>query len=230
MVILFKLIYHEHPLDGHNVVSDVNLISSKEWYSKKAVFNMSSVDTSNRPVRGVHYQLIGLWNKYPNYIKSIFSHTFEEALFNPLDRYDYDSITLSIKHLKIMTFLCDCGHSDFLQNLQFDGTSFTCKKCGKNIEYLYFDNTKRSIPIKSDSIVYLSFVTKTYDSDSEIGVITFNTDENVYVLKNLTDIPWNYSSANGVTKIIEPNQLAYLTDETIIDIGYTRILVNNTKL
>jgi hypothetical protein len=96
---------------------------------------------------------------------------------------------------------------------------------------MYFDNTRRSIPIKLNSIVYLSFVTRNYDIDSKIGVVVLDEESNkVYALKNLTNIPWNYSSSNGVTGIIEPNGIALLVDETIIDIGYTRILVNNTKI
>jgi hypothetical protein len=151
-------------------------------------------------------------------------------LHTPESRYDYDSILLSFKHLKMMTFTCECGNADFLQNVRFNGSGFQCPKCGTKVNYIYFDTTKRSIPIKRNSKVYLSFVTKSYEKDNEIGVIVSEKeDDNIYALKNLTNIPWNYSSSNGVDQVIEPNGIASLVDETVIDIGYTRILVNSTK-
>lgn len=231
IVILFRLLYHDHPLDGYNVVNDVNITTHKLWYSEKAIFNMSTLDTSNHAVRGVHYQVLGLWNKYPNYIKLTFKDFFENNLHRPLDRISYDDILLVFKHLKIMTVVCKCGYSDFLKNLPFKDDSFKCKKCGNNIGYIYFDFTKRCIPIKANSKVYLSFVSKKYNKDDIIGIIELNPDdENSYVLKNLTKIPWNYSNRSGNDKIVKSNDFAILSDNAIIDIGYTRILVNTTKI
>lgn len=231
LVILFRLLYHDHPLDGYNVVNDVNIVTHKQWYSEKAVFNMSTLNTSNHAVRGVHYQILGLWNKYPNYIKLTFKNFFENNLHKPLDRISYEDILLVFKHLKIMTVVCKCGYSDFLKNLPFKDNAFKCKKCGSNVGYIFFDFTKRCIPIKVNSQIYLSFVSKKYDKDDIIGIIELNPDdENSYVLKNLTEIPWNYSNRGGNDRIIKSNEFAILSDNAIIDIGYTRILVNNTKI
>ena len=84
---------------------------------------------------------------------------------------------------------------------------------------------------KVNSQIYLSFVSKKYDKDDIIGVIELNPDdENSYVLKNLTEIPWNYSNRDDNDRIIKNNEFAILSDNAIIDIGYTRILVNNTKI
>lgn len=230
MVILFRLLYHDHPLDGYKVINSIDLESKKRWYSEEALFNMSNIDTSNHAVRGVHYQLLGLWNKYPNYIKNFFIKFFDYCLYNPLKRYSYDYILLIFKHIQTMTATCNCGYNDFLQNIKFNKNGFECPKCKNIIEFLYFTETKRSIPIKATSNIYLSFVTKNYTSDDIIGTIIYiNKSNPVYELKNLTKIPWNYSNSTGDVKVIEPNGTAILSNNAIIDIGYTRILVNSVK-
>lgn len=227
MVILFRLLYHDHPLDGYKVISSIDLESQKRWYAEEALFNMSHIDTSNHAVRGVHYQLLGLWNKYPNYIKNVFINFFDNFLYTPLKRYSYDYILLIFKHLQVMSANCTCGYTDFLQNIKFTRNGFECPKCKNIIEFLYFTETKRSIPIKANSNIYLSFVAKSYTSDDVIGTIIYiNRSNPVYEIKNLTKIPWNYSNAVGDVKVIEPNGTAILSNNAIIDIGYTRILVN----
>lgn len=66
-VVLFKLLFRGDPMEGEKVVKDVCLTESSELrhYGQDAVFVYDPDNATNRPVRGIHDNVIKFWRIYP---------------------------------------------------------------------------------------------------------------------------------------------------------------------
>ena len=87
-VVLFKLLFRHDPLEGAKVLKSVCLHEAADLkhYGKEAVFIYDPEDTSNRPVKGVHDNVINLWRVYPEYIRDAFIRSFTTGIKNPNHR------------------------------------------------------------------------------------------------------------------------------------------------
>jgi len=74
-VVLFRLLFLDHPLEGKRVVEAPCLTEELElkFYGKDPIFIYDPTDDSNRPVRGVHSNAIRFWPMYEGtpYIVSV---------------------------------------------------------------------------------------------------------------------------------------------------------------
>ena len=81
-VLLFEILCQQHPLEGHNiarcpVLNDEYL---KKFYGTDPLFIFDQENDSNRPVKGVHLMVTGLWNRCPESIKKKFYREFSHSV------------------------------------------------------------------------------------------------------------------------------------------------------
>jgi len=87
-VLLFILLFMEHPLEGKKSLNSVMTEEmQRSTYGKEAVFIYDIQDDSNRPVEGIHSNVINRWESMPDYVKSAFERAFsKDAIQNPKKR------------------------------------------------------------------------------------------------------------------------------------------------
>jgi hypothetical protein len=211
-VILFRLFFHDHPLEGRNVINDVclELKDAIKYYRENAVFIFNPNDSSNRPVRGVHYTVISMWEKYPQYLKGAFTNAFCSKLFSIDDRYTPEYWLNVLMQLKSDILHCVCGRNDFAFLYEFTEEGFyQCQRCGSKYHSLYFKKRQFNIPICDGNNIYASFFKDKVTSYDEImgTVIENKLHANLYGLKNLSNIEWICSLSNGDLKNIKPSDV-----------------------
>ena len=201
-VILFMLFYCNHPLEGAKVVACPCMTESyeKKFYGSEAVFIFNPNDNSNRPVRGIHQNVIRRWPVLPAALRETFTREFgEEMLRNPQQRMIEQNWEKLIASLRDSLVVCPhCKEETFVE----DGKN-TCMSCGKTID--------SSLRLKLGTrTMYLTEGTKLYiDHDNTADVlVVHDASAGMLLLKNLsTNITWTAETPSGKLKSVAPGEI-----------------------
>lgn len=81
-VLLFEVLCQHHPLEGHDVAKCpvLNDDHLRKFYGTDPLFIFDRENDSNRPVKGVHLMVTGLWNRCPESIKKKFYREFSHSV------------------------------------------------------------------------------------------------------------------------------------------------------
>lgn len=157
-VCLFILIFMNRPFEGALYLScpcDNNPEFAKKLFGYDSVFIMDPSDSSNRPVRGFHNNVLYRWPIYPQQLQQAFCRTFSrEAQHNPTKRLmesEWIKILLQIRSLLVK---CpECGSPSFVGNGPAEKRScFWCKKVAAIPGYLKVNNF--NIPLVDGQKIY----------------------------------------------------------------------------
>jgi len=123
-VVLFKLLFRGEPMEGEKAVNNLCL-------PQNAPFVYDPDDSSNRPVKGLHDNVINLWKAYPDYIKNAFTVSFTEGLNKPNKRIIENEWQKLFIQLRSEIITCRCGKSGFSCIYQkIDEKTYRCPDCG----------------------------------------------------------------------------------------------------
>ena len=201
-VILFMLFYGNHPLEGARVLACPCMTESyeKKFYGSEAVFIYDEKNNTNRPVRGVHNNVLRRWPAFPEILRETFKKEFgEECLKNPEKRRIEAEWQKVIQQIRDSLVICPvCKRETFVE----DSASPKCMDCGKTF------NLSGILRIGSRDIL-LTPNTKVYidlDNKPDIQVISVPSDSKYPVqLQNITSNKWTVETPSGKLKAIEPN-------------------------
>lgn len=201
-VILFMLFYCNHPLEGAKVVACPCMTEAyeKKFYGSEAVFIYNPNDSSNRPVRGIHQNVIRRWPILPTDLRETFTREFsEEMLRDPQKRMIEQNWEKLIATLRDSLVVCPhCKEETFIE----EGKN-TCMSCGKTID--------SALRLKLGTrTLYLTEGTKLYiDHDNLADVLVLrDASAGILLLKNLsTNVTWTAETPSGKLKSVAPGEL-----------------------
>ena len=201
-VVLFLLFYANHPLEGARVLACPCMTEKyeKQFYGSEAIFIFDEKNPNNRPVRGVHNNVIKRWPAFPAFLREAFKREFsEECLKEPNKRKLERQWQSIIQQLRDMLVTCPlCGQETFVE----DSSAPKCICCGKNFDL------SGTLKI-NDRKILLTPKTKVYidlDNKPDIQVISVPGDRFPVQLKNITASKWTVETPSGKLKSVEPNQ------------------------
>lgn len=194
-VILFLLFFNNHPLEGVKVVGHPCLTEEleKEFYGTKPEF-IFSPKGDNRPVKGIHTNVLRRWKLFPELLRKTFSEQFsEEKIENPQSRILETEWQKIITALRDETVVCTNCHTSTFVDV---ATQHCCVNCGFKIDISrQIKLGKRNILLVPKSRIYLD---KDNTPDGYIGVSA--KDTSVYTLTNVGSEPWIVEATNGNTR------------------------------
>ena len=207
-VILFLLFYNNHPLEGKAVVSVACMTERNEriFYGVKPVFIYDPLNETNRPVQGIHTNVIRRWNVFPAFIKDSFLNSFSsELMMNPSKRYGESHWQKLFVRLRDITVKCPCGSETFIDPDQADNKCINCVK-----------SLGQPLTLKTDSSRMVlfpamkSYVCHTKSGSDDYKVITGEVIQNknnplIWGLRNLTQESWVVTMPDGTNKEIPTN-------------------------
>ena len=132
-VVLFMLLCASHPLEGeHWVVPCLTPDIEKRLYGSDALFIFDPDDPSNRPVKGVHNNVLRRWDFLPRYLKDVFIDAFShEAIANPNKRVKELNWLKALVRFQSDIVRCPaCGNEIFIT----DASSTCCDRCNELYE------------------------------------------------------------------------------------------------
>lgn len=200
-VVLFLLFYSNHPFEGSRVLACPCMTEKfeKQFYGSEPVFIYDYDNASNRPVRGVHNNVLRRWMVFPEILRETFTCEFgKDCLDNPSKRKLERQWQSVIQKIRDMLVVCpECGEETFVN----DDNNPKCMCCGKSFEI------SGALKI-NDRKVLLTPKTKVYvdmDNTPDIQVLSVPGDVFPVQLRNTTKNVWTVETPSGKLKSVDPN-------------------------
>lgn len=215
-VVLFRLLLRGDPLEGNKVLKSVCLTEEAErrHYGFEPIFVYDPDDDSNRPVRGVHNNIIKFWRIMPDYIREAFEFSFTEGLNEPSKRLIEKQWLDLLKRMRGDITACTCGIQNFLPAVDVDADGKLICPCG--IHY-----AKPLSLVGAKSRVLLFDGAKVFDEDEKLTAEVVRNKKNpaLWGLKNHSAEDWTCKLPNGDEKTIASGKAAPIFVGTKISIG-----------
>ena len=193
-IILFKLFFMGHPLEGakrDEYETGFSDKSSYEMYGSKALFVYDPNDASNRPIPGVDDNVIKLWGYYPEYFRNMFVRAFSEGIHDASKRPTEIEWLEVLEKMYSETVFCRCScPPQFISSQDTMKGYYTCPKCDE--EYPILDITRGrsviSVVLTPTTQLYSCQLRGDHDLNTIVGMVKENEKyPGIYGLKNLTD-------------------------------------------
>lgn len=210
-VVLFKLIFRGDPMEGEKVVKDVCLTESSELkhYGQDAVFVYDPDNASNRPVRGIHDNVIKFWKVYPDYIKDAFIRSFTAGIADPNKRVIENEWQQLFIRLRSEIIVCGCGRTNFASMFRKgEENTYICPKCGSKFSSLSFSNCDYAAPLYVGRKFYECEISKGSDDFSTVvGELVENKlKPGMLGIKNVSDKTWRAKMPDGIYYDVAPGK------------------------
>ena len=209
-VVLFMLLCGNHPLEGkHWTVPCLTPDIEKKLYGTNPIFVFDPDDKDNRPVKGVHNNVIARWDYLPKYVQDKFIAAFsQEAIKNPNRRLkELDWLKVLVRFQSDIVRCPHCKNEIFTINAQ----STKCDGCGKMYE------VKNALELRDYSV---PAARKTRIYKCQLGVcnanealtliaeiVCKNNDPNILGFRNMTGMTLMGTAPSGNKNQIKPNDV-----------------------
>ena len=199
-VILFLLFYGNHPLEGQRTLACACMTekSEQEYYGTNAVFIYDDDITDNRPVRGVHTNVISLWPAFPSILRDAFKKEFsQDCLYNPSHRMIEAGWQKLIQRVRDMLAICPYCHEETFVEDQSNPTCVECKKTFSLNGSLRIG--ARNIVLTPGSRIYLNL-----DEKPDMLVVGHPGEKYPVQIKNISQTKWTVETQSGRVNPIDP--------------------------
>lgn len=217
-VLLFRLLLRGDPLEGGKVLKSVCLTEEAErrHYGFEPMFVYDPDDDSNRPVRGVHNNIIKFWRIMPEYIREAFTHSFTVGLHQPEKRLIEKQWLDLLIRLRSDICSCTCGGQSFAPSYERDEESKLICPCGTHFAPPLELSSSRNRVLLSDG-------TKLFDEDFCVTaeVVRNKVNPSLWGLKNYTSDIWKCTLPNGQEKEVPHGSAAPIFTGTKISMNDT---------
>ncbi len=220
-VILFRLLFLDHPLEGKRTLCPcLTEELEQKFYGKIPLFIYDKQENSNRPVRGVHCNVIKLWDLFPGFIREKFSCVFsQECLHGQKPRPSDNEWQIAFTRLRDCIVKCPCGGDTFV-DLNED-VSF-CINCeGKIPRPPVLISKKYAAALFPGNNIYRCHID--VDSDDylhKVGeVIRSRNRPDVWGLRNTSGYDWKVTLKDGTESILQNGRVQIIAVAKSIDFG-----------
>jgi serine/threonine protein kinase len=206
-VVLFMLFFNNHPFDGKRVAEVPCLDDAIEQnvYGRNPIFIYDPEKADNRPVRGIHTNVINRWPLFPEFFRQAFVEAFaEDALHNPNKRKSDNDWIRILTQLRSQTVSHSCGNETFVD---LDKTFTLCFNCQKSIERpLMLTIGKQRTALYPKMKIYANQTTTSDDIFTVTGEVAVNRNNpNIWGLMNRTSDTWKAVYPNGKELEVRPD-------------------------
>lgn len=224
-VILYLLLFLNHPLEGANTLKAPCMTEEKEreFYGTNPIFVWDPTNDINRPVKGVHINEIRIWPVYPSFIQKMFIKAFsQESMIG--DDIEYRFIEKQWQdgfvNLRGALIKCPiCNKDTFVDSSKEKCNCINCNEAISNLMRLKV-KTYEVILAPGQSLFECH---TSMDSDdftvSTAKVILNKLDPNKIGLRNEGNHTWTVILPNGDTRLKAPGEVVTLHKGIKIDFG-----------
>lgn len=201
-VCLFILTYMNRPFEGAWNLScpcDNNPNMAKQLFGFDSVFIMDPVNKKNRPVPGLHNNVIRRWGVYPSFLGRAFCKTFSnEAIKDPTQRLmdkQWYNILLQVRSMFVK---CPhCGKGTFVDVYEPDSR---CVYCQKQITMLSLKVGRFTLPLLEKQPIWACMISAESDMNIKTGEVIVK--HGVVGIKNISKTQWTVIQPDLSVKII----------------------------
>ena len=203
-VILFMLLFASHPLEGKKWLTPcLTYRLFRTLYGENPVFVLDEKDVSNRPVEGIHVNLLNVWPLMPDYIKNAFRSAFSrEALHHPQRRMTESDWLEVLARFRSNIAICACGNSILLK----DTGDAICDECGIKFAIPHaLQLPGYAIPgIPGTRVYHCQLGVCNIDSSLDPIAVVVSDEQGRTFFKNETNAVWPAVTPSGRMKRVPP--------------------------
>jgi serine/threonine protein kinase len=206
-VILFLLIYMNHPLEGKATMPPCMTEElEQKFFAERPIFIYDKSDDSNRPVRGIHVNVLKRYNIFPQALRKAFTYAFSKAVMkNEKPRIiekEWQSIFETVKSMII-----PCGGCRYETFYNPDDVTNRCINCGTPISLpISLKTPFANIPLYPGKNIYEFEVSES--GNKIIGTVTKGTkNPNIWGLRNMSGDTWTVIDPDGNETIKLPDEV-----------------------
>lgn len=220
-VILFRLLFINHPLEGrYSTPPCMTKELERKYYGTDPVFIFDPMDSRNRPIPGTDYNLKLFWNVYPLYVKEAFARAFsKDVMLKKAPRIIEKEWLDIFFRLKADLIKCpNCNEEMFAS----DGPESKCFECEKQLlRWNALETRSYHVPLFIGSKLYLRHVDSSEDDiNSVIGeVIANKKNPSLYGIRNLSTLNWKVNLPDETQRAVAPNEVAPVQSGFVIEFG-----------
>jgi eukaryotic-like serine/threonine-protein kinase len=227
-VLLFYMLHVHHPLEGQReaAIRCMDLPAMTRLYGTDPLFLFDPQDDSNRPVDGLHDNVLAFWPIYPTFLRTIFTRAFTTGLRDPqYGRVRESEWRASMARLRDSIVLCGaCGAENFYDadTLRATGSPGACWSCNAGLRLpVRIKVGRHVVMLNHDAMLFPHHLdeTKLYDFSRPAAAITQHpSDPRIWGLKNLSPEKWVAVGGEG-TRDVAPGRSVTLVQGTRIQFG-----------
>ena len=200
-IILFLLLYGNHPFEGERVLAQPCMRESdeKRFFGSDMIFIYNPTNATNRPVHGVHTNVIRRWNAFPAVLRNQFIEEFshEKLYANPQSRLIEAEWVRLLQIVQDHVVMCPYCHQETFVD---DQTSVRCASCGTLLQVkarLMLEG--RHLPLVAGN---------QYDLGEGIKFdAVLSTTDNLLWLRNTSKHTWQVTTTKGEQRPLAPKAL-----------------------
>jgi serine/threonine protein kinase len=209
-VVLFKLFFRDNPLQGAEFEKIPCLTEKREMelFGTRPVFIYDPDNASNRPVQGVHANVIALWPRFPQFFRDAFIESFARGMKNPQVRIienEWQKILVRLRDEWMLN--CPvCGRAIILTE-QITGKPLSCPGCSSVFSYPKILTVKKfTVPLFPGKKLYACHTGATSDDYAAVTaeVVMNKNNPSLWGIKNLSPDAWKLKTPEGVEKEVPP--------------------------
>jgi serine/threonine protein kinase len=223
-VILFLIMFMNHPLEGKGTMPPcMTEALERKFYAENPIFIYDEKDDSNRPVRGVHVNVLTRWDVFPNRLREAFCYAFSKPVLKGSEariiEKEWQKIFLAVKTSIIPCG--SCGGETFYDISKADNSCINCKTPITLPAKL--KTAVGEIPIIPGKYIYGYEI----DPDSEdfthaVGFITKGAkNPNAWGLRNISGDFWTVTDTDETQTSRGTNEVTRVKPGVKIDFGGT---------
>ena len=209
-VVMFLLLYGNRPFEGLRATSCPCMTPENERLlnGKRAVFILDPDDTSNRPVRGMHNNVLRRWPLMPTLLNNKFQSAFsKESVTNHIHRvmdHEWQQIILQVRSLYAVCPLC--GGETFVEIAP--GKSTVCIDCDQPFHRPPMLRINRFlVPLLPKQKLYEAMVSIDRPVDAVMGeVVVSKSNPNLLGLRNTSSTQWTVSAPGCTPRLVNPGE------------------------
>jgi serine/threonine protein kinase len=212
-IALFLLFYCNHPLEGQRT-SGIPCMTEeleKKLYGEDPVFIYDEKDASNRPVRGVHTNVIKRWGALPEILRTTFTKAFSKEAMTVVSERQHARVRETEwkkVFIAIRNTLGVCPHCKKETFINLDKAETPCMQCGKNIaKPNILKSGTEQVALMNGKKLYASTTQADGKHNTVSGEVVFDATKNMLGIKNLSTNVWIGFTRTGAQKNVEPNQV-----------------------
>ena len=205
-VILFILFYFNRPFEGKQVAACACMTDEleKELFGHKAIFIMDPIDDSNRPVPGLHTNVIRRWGLFPKKLETLFVQAFcKQSILFPEKRVIDREWMNTIIELRSMLAKCPyCGEETFIEPDSHNQICIDCEHPIQKPMVLKIGNYR--IPLFEGQKIYNIQLPIDGGINAVVGGVVSNSVSGKLGIKNYSSFTWQAIDPVGSIHNIQP--------------------------
>jgi serine/threonine protein kinase len=203
-VVLFKLFFRDNPLQGAEFEKIPCITEEREMklFGTNPVFIYDPDDASNRPVQGIHHNVIKLWPLFPQFFREAFVEAFARGMKNPQVRIIENEWQKYLVRLRDewMISCPACGRTLILTEKP-PGQPLSCKNCNSGFSYPKILEIKNySVPLFPGKKLYACHTNKTSDDYAHVTaeVVMNKNNPSLWGIKNISSDMWKLKTPDSL--------------------------------